>query len=74
MMIKEVMRGERERERDPTWFSLPHVTKNLDMACDLFLGARDTVPLEVIYEELVAPTAPAAGLGVCCVGGTPVIL
>jgi len=57
-----------------TWFALPHIPQNLNMACDLLLGSLYGVLVEIVDEKLIPPSAPAAGLGVGCVGRVPVLL
>ena len=47
----------------PTWLAPPHVAQDLDVAGDLFLGAVDAGFLEVLYEELIPPSAAAPGVG-----------
>ena len=46
-----------------TGLSPPHVSEDLDVAGNLFLGALDAVTLEMIDEELVAPSTAATGVG-----------
>jgi hypothetical protein len=54
------------------WFSLPHITQDLYVTCNLLLGTRDIMFLEVIDKELVPPTTPAAGLGICSIWRIPI--
>ncbi len=64
--------GASRKGRATDGLSLPHIAQDLDVACDLFLGAFDALLVEVIDEELVAPAAAAAGLGVGGIGRVPI--
>jgi len=64
----------REGDKGLTWFSLPHVLQKLEMACSLLLGAKNTVPEEVVDEELVTASVPTTGAVVCRKGGIAVII
>lgn len=46
-----------------TWLASPHVAQYLDVTRDLLLGSFDTMFLEMVDHELVAPATAAAGVG-----------
>lgn len=56
----------------PTWFTSPHVAEDLYMTGDLFLAAFNAKLLEMVDQELVPPTAAAAGIS--CPRRLPVFL
>ena len=54
-----------------TWLFPPHVTQDLNVAGNLFLGAVDAGFLEMVYQELVSPTTTTTRIG--SPGGFPVV-